>query len=120
MLIYSENKDVGLAIDASNMAAGAIIFGNWTDNVHWVRNVVVLAQSDQQYDVGVGRRDFSGATDIGSTVASTQNAVLSPNWRSHPLTGSSGVLGYSVRFFIKNSAAVPNTYGRLRAQLLGL
>lgn len=116
----SKTQDLGLNVEGLTMAAGATVYGNWIDNVEWVRSAILLAQSDQQYDVTVQRRDNSLTGSINFTLASAQSAQSGSNWRSHAITGANALLGYSARFGITNSAAVANTYGRIRAQLLGL
>lgn len=113
-------QDLGLSVEGLTMAAGATVYGNWIDNVEWARNAILLAQSDQQYDITVQRRDNSLTGSINFTLASAQSAQSGSNWRSHAITGTSALLGYSARFGITNSSASVNTYGRIRAQLLGL
>lgn len=119
-------KDLGLVIDATNMAAGATVYSNWVDNVEWVRNGILLAQCDQQYDIQQQVRDSNSISAYATNIIATQIAVASPNWamakllQSSTSTGLSAVFGYSVRFGLKNSSASPNTYGKLRVQLMGL
>jgi hypothetical protein len=113
-------QDLGLVIDATNMAAGATVYSNWYDNVEWVRNSIVLVQTDQQYDLLSQIRDSQGNIDgNGSSIAATQSANTT-NFRKHISTGANSIFGYSVKYGLKNSSASPNTYGRARVQLMGL
>jgi hypothetical protein len=120
VLTGSKYEDLGLNVEGLNMAAGAFVYGSWIDNVDWVRNIVFLAQSDQQYDVVVNRRDKAGASSWDYNIATAQSAVTGSNWRAHPANGVNALLGYSARIGIKNSSASSNTYGRVRVQLMGL
>lgn len=107
--------DLGLAVEGLNMAAGAIVNGNWIDNVEWVRNIIFMTQSDQQSNIIITRRDKSGTVDWGTTLANI--GATSNAWAGSVTTAP---LGYSIRISVKNSAAVANTYARIRVQLLGL
>ncbi len=114
-------KDLGVIIDASTMAAGAIVYSSYFDDLEWVRNIICLSQSDQQYDLVYFRRDFNGNVDTsGQNIGTSLSAYPSPNWRYNTAISNVGLIGYSARFYIKNSSASPNTYGRLRVQLLAL
>lgn len=118
----SNYQDLGQVVEGLNMAAGATVYSPYYTDLEWVRNVICLAQSDQQYDIGHQRKDTSGAIDsTNNTIGSNLSALLAPNYRSttNPSLGI-GLLGYSTRFYIKNSSASANTYARLRVQLIGL
>lgn len=117
-------SDLGAIIDTTNMAAGATVYSNWIDGIDWVRNILIMAQSDQQYDLGITRRDSFGVV-TSDYVLITNNAANSGSYRpfianATSLVATSGLTGYSARFFIKNSSASPNTIGKLRVQLMGL
>jgi hypothetical protein len=114
-------EDKGLNVEGLNMAAGAVVYGSWIDNVDWVRNLVILAQSDQGYDLVMQRRDTSNAASFDTNPVTGQTTTGgSSSWRTHAIAGASALLGYSTRFGIKNSSASANTFGRLRVQLMGL
>lgn len=107
-------QDLGLVVDATNMAAGATVYSNWYDGVDWIRNIIALSSSDQQYDIVIKRRD-TALNESGMTLKSAQasSGSLATNTFS-------ALLGYSVCFGIKNSSASPNTTAKLRIQMLGL
>ena len=112
--------DLGAVITATNMAAGATAFSGWNDNVALVRNITLLSQSDQQHDIGVTRRDAGTATSgIGTALVTNQPSTAS-DWRSNSIAPPNAILGYSARFYLKNSSASPNTVGNLRVQLMGV
>lgn len=109
-------KDLGLAIDATNIAAGATVYSNWIDGVQWVRTVTLLCSTDQQYDIYFTVRDSSGT--IGSDVSIvTAQAAASGWWRRHYANNQ---YAYSVRFGIKNVSASLATNAKLKVQLVGI
>jgi hypothetical protein len=114
-------KDLGLVIDGS-IAAGATLSSNWFDNVSWVRNIVMLSQSDQQYDIQIYVRDIAGvgtSSILAAYTPASNQAANGTAWRVTQLSGTNALLGYSVQFRLKNSSASPNTFARLRVQILG-
>ena len=112
-------KDLGQIITGVNMAAGATLYSTLQTDLQWVRNVIIFVQSDQQYDLALVRYDTDGVSALyNATIAGTQDVVATPNWRAHVF--SNLIIGKSCTFGIKNIAAVPNTYGNVRVQLLGL
>jgi len=116
--------DLGLAIDGVNMAAGATVLSEWINNVSWVRYIIAQVSSDQASQLVAYRRDSSlEIIDWGSTLATiTAGGVSYVPIAAMPqqsATGASAILGYSARFGIKNTAAVPNTFAKVRIQLMG-
>lgn len=122
--ITSPYQDLGLVVEGLNMAAGAVVYSEYYDSVEWVRNVFAMATSDQQYNIGLRRRDTSGQSDFGAAWATNQAAPAGGTYRGHPLpasgTSGHGLLGKSAAFYIQNTSTVSNTYARLRVQLFGL
>ncbi|MDA8212148.1 MAG: hypothetical protein M0021_09765 [Clostridia bacterium] len=116
----SRYQELGLVVEGLNMAAGAIVYGSWIDNAEFVRNIVTLTQSDQQYDVGLNRRDSTLNADSGATVLATNQPAITTAWRPALGVGAAALVGYGVMFYVKNSSTAANTYARVRAQLLGL
>lgn len=111
-------EDKGLIVSGTSMAAGATVYSNWFDSVDWVRNLIYLAQSDQQYDVKVQRRDSSGAASGDGGLSADAQALTGVGvYRTH--INSNSFLGWSARFGMKNSSASANTVAILRMQFLG-
>lgn len=118
-----KTQDMGQVLTGSSVAAGATAYGDWVDGVDWVRNIVFLAQSDQNYDLVHQVRDKDGTTSLEASFVTGQSATAGgTSWRKHVQamsSGNSGILGYSARFGMKNSGATPSNV-KLRVQLLGL
>ncbi|NRD80272.1 hypothetical protein HPT25_23400 [Bacillus sp. BRMEA1] len=112
-------QDLGIVISATNMAAGATVYSSLITGTPWVRNLLMLTQSDQQYDIGVSRVDTSGIQDW-TTWVSTNNGSTASSWRPVQVVGASALLGVSAKLAIKNSSASANTFANVRAQLIGL
>ncbi|MEN6372306.1 MAG: hypothetical protein ABFD64_09875 [Armatimonadota bacterium] len=121
----SRYQDLGLVIDATNVAAGACVWSSYYENVQWVRNIVLFIKSDQQYRGVLVSKDSSGTAsgdaNYDAIVASV--AASGSTFRLHR-TGIGltygGFLGYSAKFGVKNDSAVQASYAQLRVQLLGL
>lgn len=111
-------SDLGLVIDASGVAAGAFVYSSWIDEVQWVRQVLLGAQGDRTHNVGLYRRD-SSLTDIGGVTVASDQTANSPSWRAIYGSGTTGVLGYGCRFFLKNQDGTNPATLRLRVQLMG-
>jgi hypothetical protein len=107
----TDYEDLGLVIDAVNVAAGAFVYSSTFVNVQWVRNIVALSQSDQQYDIYSYLSDSSGIVSSSVLISSTAlGSVPNTWWRNNVYNSTNGVLGYGVKFGIKNSSASPNTF----------
>jgi hypothetical protein len=115
----SSFQDLGLFLEGLNMAAGANATSNLISNTAWVRGIVLLTQSDQQYDIGIQRVDSAGTIDWISWTTTAQPSTGSSQWRPIIYSGATALVGVSFKFVIKNSSASPNTFARIRVQLLG-
>lgn len=122
-------RDLGLIIDGGAVAAGAVVYSNYFDDMGWVRNMALFIANDQSVDVMLTRRDQSGAADYSTQLKAASPATGgSNNWVSYvvpPVSGNSittngAVVGYSFRLGLKNVGASPTTYAKLKAQLMGI
>lgn len=111
-------KDLDLVVDAVNMAAGATVYSDYYTDLEWVRNMLIFASTDQQFDIMIKNKDNAGT--IPNAYATNSNQSAQPvSYGRYPVNGTSALLGYSACFGIKNSSAVPNTFGKLKVQLIG-
>lgn len=118
----SQYQDLGQILSGTNMAAGAVISeSSYHTNVQWVRNIVCLAQSDQQYTILMYRQDTGLVADWGFTIANNIAATgaSTSNWNTSLIYGTNALPSYGLKFAIKNSSASANTFANLRVQLLG-
>lgn len=121
-------KDLGLVIDAVNVAAGATVYTPWYDNTQWVKNILFfLANTATGGNVSLNRinRDSSGRADVGFAMftgtVSTNLDALSVRAAGSAIgattTASHATLGKSTRFALINSASVVGNL-RLAIQLI--
>lgn len=115
-------QDLGLVIDATNMAAGATVYGSLISGLEWVRNFIMLYTSDQNFDIMIKRQDTAGNISGGSTLKSA--AVGDSSRYALPfslanVSVASSLIGYAATFGIKNVSASPNTFAKLWIQLMG-
>ena len=113
----SKAKDLGLYLDAGVLAAGASLYGNWVDNLEWVRNVVIMIQNDQTAQMVMARRDRQLAAGWGTNVGTAGGVTSSTAWSEQQVAV---IVGYGAKFGLKNTAAAPTTFAKLRLQLLGM
>lgn len=119
IVIDEKYRDLGEVINATNVPAGGFIFSGWYDEIQWVRQIVFLSKSDQTYDYGIYRRDSSGQQEYqGATLKS--NASGNTTWIPNTYIGSGCLMGYGVKFYVKNSSVSTNTLLILKTQLLGV
>ena len=115
-------KDLGLVINAASVAAGAQVWGaSWYDSVQWVRNMVWFSQCDLSYTAGYTLRDSEPVESnwLMNLVDNASSPGTEAVWRITQVTGQTGLLGYSIKFRMKNEGASEAAYLRLRVQLLG-
>lgn len=113
-------QDLGQVITGTNMTTGTIIYSATISNAQWVRNIVLLTQSDQQYDIGIQKIDSSGIADFITWISTNLSATGTSSWRTLTFIGVNGILGASAKIVLKNSSASANTVGNVRVQLMGL
>lgn len=119
-IVGSLYKDLALAVEGINMAAGATVWGNYIDNVQWVRNMIIMYSSDQAFDIYLGRRNMSGNSDANGWITGLSAGANTRCMSTANNSNQTALLGYSARFGVKNTAAVANTYARAYIQLMGL
>ncbi|MFA5731855.1 MAG: hypothetical protein WC934_07610 [Acidithiobacillus sp.] len=125
-LSHSGYKDLGAIInytDDTGKAQNEVVESAWYDNAEWVRNMILLINVDQQYDVFLYRRDSAEQTDWSSTILSDSSATsnaYAPISLIPSNTGSiNAIVGYSFKFVIKNKAAGAMKKAILKCQVLG-
>lgn len=114
-------RDLGLALDAGAIPAGATVWSSYYIGLGWVRGGVILSQCDQIYDLLVMRQDSTPITGWGSNIATSQSSTGTSSYRESVVTLNGGVflVGHAARFGIKNTAGSVSTVGKVRVQLLG-
>lgn len=119
-IISGGYKDLSLVIEGLNMPPGTTLYSPYYDALYWVRSIICYCQSDQQYDCGYFTKDSSGRIDASGYAIATNQSAFPANYRPSKVTGVNALIGYSAKFYLKNSSASTNNYSRLCVQLIGL
>lgn len=113
-------KDLGLVIDAVNVAAGAYVYSAIIDKTKWVSSITTHSQNAQTCDIGM--QPLDSTLDLSTYIVNTitAQAIIVGAWAPSSVSQTSAPAfrrSKAIRVFMKNTSGVVATSMKLKLQL---
>ena len=120
LLLLGVANDLGLYLDGTVIAAGATLYGDWINDLDWVRHIVLFVKTDQTCTILTSRKNRASVEAIANILLASTGLTGGSVVRFTSAAPPVSLLGYSAKFGINNIGAVPTVVAQLYVQLLGL